>query len=91
MMSTFMNNGTVNFKTICSKDEYIDTNRSRINNRFKKLINKNNDYENMAEFTEEDNCKKKCPNNFGVIHNKRQLEKSFEINKNKDEDFCLII
>ena len=90
IMSTFMNNGTVNFKTLCSKDEYIDTNRNRINNRFKKLMNKNDDYENMAKFTEEDSVKKKCPNNFGVIHNKRQLEKSFEKNKNKDEDFCLI-
>ena len=91
VMSTFMNNRTVNFKTICSKDDCIDTNRSRINNKYENLININDEYENMAEFTEEENIKKKCPNNFGIIHNKRQLEKSFEINKKKDEEFCLII
>ena len=82
---------SINFKTICSKDENIDTNRSRMNDKFENLINKNDDYANLAEFTEEDNVKKKCPNNFGVIHNKMQLEKSFELNKKKDEDFCLII
>jgi len=91
VMSTFMNNRTVNFKTICSKDDCIDTNRSRINNKYENLININDEYENMAEFTEEENIKKKCPNNFGIIHNKRQLEKSFEISKKKDEEFCLII
>ena len=45
----------------------------------------------MAEFTEEDNIKNKCPNNFGNIHSKEQLEKSFSLNKKNNDDLCIII
>ena len=89
VLTSFMHNQ--NFKTIGSKEEYINTNRSKINNKYDSIINFNDEYEDMAEFTEEENIKKKCPNNFGIIHNKRQLEKSFEINNKKEEEFCIII
>jgi len=89
VLTSFIHNQ--NFKTIGSKEEYINTNRSKINNKYDSIINFNDEYEDMAEFTEEENIKKKCPNNFGIIHNKRQLEKSFELSNKKEEEFCIII
>ena len=89
VLTSFIHNQ--NFKTIGSKEEYINTNRSKINNKYDSIINFNDEYEDMAEFTEEENIKKKCPNNFGIIHNKRQLEKCFELSNKKEEEFCIII
>ena len=88
VLTSFIHNQ--NFKTISSKEEYINTNRSK-NNKYNSIVNFNDEYEDMAEFTEEENIKKKCPNNFGIIHNKRQLEKSFQLSKKKEEEFCIII
>ena len=90
VLSDFIN--MKNFQTIGSKEDFINTNRSKENNF--SLLNNNNykeTYEDLAEFTEEENIiKKKCPNKFGKIHSKQQLEKSFKLNKKYNDDICSI-
>ena len=88
-MSAFIHNP--NFHTIGSKEEIINTNRSKINTKFDSIVDYYDKYEDMAEFTEEENIKNKCPNNFGKVHSKEQLEKSFQLDKKNNDDYCNII
>ena len=89
LMSAFIHNS--NFHTIGSKEEIINTNRSKINTKFDSIVDYYDKYEDMAEFTEEENIKNKCPNNFGKVHSKEQLEKSFQLDKKNNDDYCNII
>ena len=78
-----------NFQTIGSKEDFINTNRSKVNN-FSRLKYRDK-YDDMAEFTEEENyIKNKCPNTFGKIHSKQQLERSFKLDKKYNDDICTI-
>ena len=89
IMSNFFNNQ--NFQTIGSKEEIINTNINKINNKFDPIIDYYEKYEDMVEFTEEENIKNKRPNTFGNIHSKLQLEKSFNKDKKNNDDYCMII
>ena len=78
-----------NFQTIGSKEDFINTNRSKVNN-FSRLKYRDK-YDDMAEFIEEENyIKNKCPNTFGKIHSKQQLERSFKLDKKYNDDICTI-
>ena len=74
------------------------------NNYFKKIKEKENnkddernildsDYKDIMEMTEEGEEKdhNKCPNTFGIIHNKLQLEKKSNYKKKEEENKCIII
>ncbi len=88
-MSAFNN---PNYSTINSKEVITNTFINKKNTQIhSNIINTSNDYEDLAEFTEEENIKKKLPNAFSKIHNKQQLEKSFELSMKKDNNFCVII
>ena len=88
-MSAFNNR---NYSTINSKEVITNTYINKKNTQIHtNIINTSNDYEDLAEFTEEENIKKKLPNAFSKIHNKQQLEKSFELSMKKDNNFCVII
>ena len=89
VMNTFINNQY--FQTINSKKDFINNDKYKTKKKNDSLNNCNDNYEDMAEFTEEDNIKNKCPNNFGNIHSKEQLEKSFSLNKKNNDDLCIII
>ena len=86
IMNSFMNNQ--NFQTIGTKEEIIKTNKSKIIDSKIGFYDKNED---IAEFTDEENVKNKCPNSFGNIHSKEQLENSFKKDRKNNDDYCIII
>ena len=77
-----------NFQTIGTKEEIIKTNKSKIIDSKIGFYDKNED---IAEFTDEENVKNKCPNSFGNIHSKEQLENSFKKDRKNNDDYCIII
>ena len=47
--------------------------------------------ENVAEFSDNETIKNKSPNIFGNIHNKGQLEKSYELDRINNNEYCIIV
>ena len=88
VMSTFINNQYI--QTIDSKEDILNNYKRRIHTK-NEILDFKDKYEDMDEFTEEENIKNKRPNNFGIIHSKEQLEKSFKLNNRGNDDYCIII
>ena len=81
-----------NFQSLETKEFIIsNTNRSNANNKYNTIVDNDNYYDNISEFSEEENINNKCPNIFGKIHNKEQLEKSFDLNKTDNNEYCIIV